>query len=114
MLSLIGVYGVLSFAVGQRTHEIGIRMSLGAGRGSVLQLVVGRGMRLVGLGLAIGLAAAMGLTRFMQSLLHDVSATDPLTYIAVALLLAGVAALACTIPTARAARVDPMISLRSE
>ncbi len=114
MLSLIGVYGVLSFAVGQRTHEIGIRMSLGAGRGSVLQLVVGRGMRLVGLGLAIGLAAAMGLTRFMQSLLHDVSATDPLTYIAVALLLAGVAALACTIPAARAARVDPMISLRSE
>ena len=105
-LTLIGIYGVVSYTVSQRTQEIGIRMALGAGRGQVMALVVRQGLRLAGLGIALGLAAALGLSRAVGSLLFGVSPTDPLTFAAVALLLGSVAALACVLPARRAARVE--------
>ena len=114
LLSVIGIYGVMAYATTQRQHEIGIRMALGAGSRQVLSLVVGQGLRLVGLGLLFGLIGAWTLSRVLTSQLYGVSARDPVTYVAVALLLGGVALAASYLPARRATRVDPMSSLRSE
>ncbi len=114
VLCVVGLYGVLAYSVGQRTHEIGIRVALGAERWRVLQMVLGEGVRMGLLGVAIGLAAALGLTRLMTSLLFGISTHDPLTFAGVAGLLILVALAACYIPARRAAKVDPMVALRYE
>ena len=114
VLSVIGIYGVMAYATSQRRHEIGIRMALGAASRDVVTLVVGHGMRLVGVGLLLGLTGAWVLSRVLTSQLYGVSARDPVTYIGVALLLGAVALAASYLPARRAVRVDPMASLRSE
>jgi ABC-type antimicrobial peptide transport system permease subunit len=113
-LAVIGLYGVLVHAVCRRTREIGVRIALGAQRDDVLRLIVGQGMRLALVGVAIGLAGALALTRVLQNLLFEVQSNDPLTFMLTGLLLIGVTALACWLPARRAAKVDPMEALRYE
>jgi putative ABC transport system permease protein len=114
LLGIIGLYGVISYSVSQRIHEMGIRAALGAQQSDILKLIAGQGFRLTLTGVAIGLATAFALTRFLSSLLYGVEAADPLTFIAVSLILAGVALVASCIPARRAARVDPMVALHYE
>jgi putative ABC transport system permease protein len=114
MLTMVGLYGVMSCAVAENTQQIGIRMALGAQRGDVLRVILGQGMRLTVVGVVIGLGAALALTRLMSSLLFGIGSTDPWTFASVAVLLLGVAAAACYLPARRAMNVDPMIALRQE
>lgn len=114
VLASIGLYGVMSYSVAQRTREIGIRMAVGAQRDDVLKLIIRQGMMLAAFGLALGLVASVGLTRLMSNLLYGVSATDAMTFLLVSALLAAVALLACWLPARRASGVDPMVALRTE
>ncbi|HKX32371.1 MAG TPA: ABC transporter permease [Blastocatellia bacterium] len=114
LLAGIGLYAVMAYAVSQRTHEIGIRLALGAPRHSIIQLILGQGLKLTLAGMAIGTVVALALTRILQQLLYGISATDPLTFMLVFLMMAGAALLACWLPARRATRVDPMVALRCD
>jgi putative ABC transport system permease protein len=114
LLAALGIYGVMAYAVTRRTREIGIRMALGASRAGVLRSVVGEGMKLVAFGLIGGVAASLALTRLMAKMLYGVSATDPLTFTVVAMLLCAVSLAANVVPARRAAGVDPMSALRHD
>ncbi|HKX33038.1 MAG TPA: FtsX-like permease family protein [Blastocatellia bacterium] len=114
LLAGLGLYGVMAYAVSQRTHEIGVRVALGAPRSNILRLILGQGLKLTLAGFALGMMGGFALTKFMASLLYGVSATDALTFMLVSLMLAGAALLACWLPARRATRVDPMIVLRND
>jgi ABC-type antimicrobial peptide transport system permease subunit len=114
VLSVIGIYGVMAYAVSQRTRELGIRMALGASRADVLRLVVMQGLRLTVMGVAFGLAVSLAVTRLIATLLYGVSPTDLITFTIVPLLLASAALLASYLPALRATRIDPMVALRYE
>jgi putative ABC transport system permease protein len=114
LLTAIGIYGVLAYSVAQRTSEIGIRIALGAGKGSIFRLIVGQAMTLVGISLIVGVAGAFAATRLLNSLLFGVGASDPLTFIGIVLLVSAVAFIAAWVPARRATRVDPIIALRTE
>jgi hypothetical protein len=114
LLAGVGIFGVMSFAVAQRTHEVGVRMALGASGGEVLRMIVGQGLRLTLVALLLGLAAAAGATRLMASQLFGVTASDPLTFATVPVVLCAVAGLACYLPARRASRLDPLTALRRE
>jgi len=114
LLAGVGLFGVLSYSVGQRTREIGLRIALGATPDSIVRLVLGNGLRMAAAGLVIGLLGALGLTRFLQSLLYEVSPFDPVSFGAVAVVLAGIGVFACWLPARRATRIDPMEALRCE
>ena len=114
LLAAVGIYGLMAYAVEQRTQEIGIRMALGAGRGEMMKMILGQGMRLAGIGIAIGLAAAFGLVRFLAQFLFGVKSTDPSTYVIVAVILGAVTMIAAFIPARRATNVDPIMALRQE
>jgi len=114
ILSAVGIYGVISYLTGQRTHEIGVRVALGASRNDVLRMVLGQGLKITLIGVGIGVTAAFGFTRLITTLIYGVGASDPLTFAGVAILLSAVAALACYIPARRAMRVDPIVALRYE
>jgi ABC-type antimicrobial peptide transport system permease subunit len=114
VLASLGIYGVISYSVNQRTQEIGIRMAIGAQRSEVLRLVIVQGMKLAFMGVGFGLAASILLTSVLKKLVFGISATDPVTFVGNALLLTGVALFACYIPARRAAGVDPIVALRCE
>jgi len=114
VLAAIGTYGVMSYSVGQRIHEFGVRMALGARPSDVRSLVVSQGLRLALLGIALGIVSALALGRLVQSLLYGIKATDPLTFLVVSAVAIAIASLACYLPARRATAVDPMIALRSE
>jgi putative ABC transport system permease protein len=114
LLASIGIYGVMAYTFSQRTHEIGVRVALGAQRSDILRMALGEGMVLVAVGLGVGLIGAVIVTRFLRSMLFSVTATDPLTFASIALLLAAVALFACFIPAQRATQVDPLVALRED
>jgi putative ABC transport system permease protein len=114
VLSAVGIYGVMAYAVSRRAHEIGVRMALGAGSNQVLKLVLKDGMTLAFAGIAFGLLGAFALTRLMASLLFGIGAKDPVTFVSVSAFLAFVAFIACYIPARRATKVDPLVALRNE
>ena len=114
LLAAVGIYGVMSYSFSQRTHEVGIRIALGAQRLDILRMALGEGMRIVVIGLASGLVGAAIMTRFFRSMLFNVAPADPATFLTVSAILAGVAFFACYIPAQRATRVNPLVALREE
>ena len=114
LLAAIGIYGVISYAVSQRTREIGVRMALGATPAGMLRLILSESLQLIFVGVVIGIAAALGLTRMLASLLYGITSTDPLIFLSVTVLLVAIALAACLIPARRAMRIDPMVALRHE
>ena len=114
VLAAVGIYGVISYAVSRRTHEIGVRMALGATPANVVRLIIGQGMRVVALGVVGGLAGAVLMTRLMANMIYGVHVTDPLTYVSVATLLGAVALVASYIPARRATEIDPLAAMRAD
>jgi ABC-type antimicrobial peptide transport system permease subunit len=114
VLAATGIYGVVAYRTQLRTHEIGIRVALGAGRSDVLKLVLSQGLKLTGIGLVLGLALALGLTRLFAGLLYGVTATDPMTVVSVVAILGAIAVLACYLPALRATRLNPVTAMREQ